>query len=354
VELLRAAAAAQPCSADAHHNLAAALTAAGRLAEAAASAATALRLDPAHADARYGLGVVDLLAGRLPEGFAGLEWRWRRRGFTCPWAFDRPHWDGAPRAGRTLLLHAEQGLGDAIQMLRFVPAVAAGGAVVLAVPPALRRLADRFAPWAEVVTAGDPLPPFDLHCPLPSLPWALGTTLHSIPKTPYLAADPVEAASWRDRLAGVAGLRVGLCWAGNPGYAADARRSIAPDRLAALAGLPGIGFVSLQPGHPPPPGLALHDWTAALRDLADTAALLAGLDLVVTVDTAVAHLAGALGRPVWLLNRFDTCWRWMPGRDDSPWYPTMRILRQHRPGDWDSVLARVRSGLAADAVSRAP
>jgi hypothetical protein len=205
---------------------------------------------------------------------------------------------------------------------------------------------------AEVFSAGEPGPPFDVQCPLPSLPWALGLTLAGIPGAPYLAPDAAGVAAWRERLSFLSGARVGLCWAGNPGYAADSRRSLAPERLSALAGLPGVAFVSLQPGAVAPPGLLLHDWTADLHDLADTAALLACLDLVVTVDTAVAHLAGALGRPVWLLNRFDTCWRWLLARDDSPWYPTLRIFRQDRPGDWDGVLARVRAELA-DYVSAA-
>lgn len=347
VTMLRRAVALDPVAADAHHNLAAALVAAGCLDEAEAASFAALLFDPGHADAHYTLGTAQLLAGRLPEGFAGLEYRWRRRGFASPREFAQPQWDGGALAGRTLLLHAEQGLGDAIQMLRFIPAIAAQARVLLEVPAPLRRLAKGLARHAEMFTSGEALPGFDLHCPLPSLPFALGLRLEGIPaRVPYLRANAVDMAHWRDRLAGLEGLRVGLCWAGNPGYAADARRSIDPGRLAALADLPGIAFVSLQPGAQPP-GLRLHDWTRDLRDLADTAALMAGLDLVVTVDTAVAHLAGALGRPVWLLNRFDTCWRWLLGRDDSPWYPTLRQFRQKRPGDWDGVLAAVRLEIAA-------
>ena len=345
IPVLRAAVAVQPATADAHNNLAAALTASGNLAEAEGASLGALRLDPAHADAHYTLGTIRLLRGQLPEGFAGLEWRWRRRGFAAPRGFAVRQWDGARLAGRSVLLHAEQGLGDAIQMLRFVPLVAAGGRVLLELPAPLRRLAEHFAPVADISTAGESLPPFDLHCPLPSLPWALGLALPDIPSAPYLHPDPADEEVWQKRVDGLAGLRVGLCWAGNPGYAADARRSIPAERLAALADVPGITLVSLQVGTPPP-DVPLHDWSADLTDLADTAALIAALDLVISVDTAVAHLAGALGRPVWLLNRFDTCWRWMLGRDDSPWYPTLRIIRQERPGDWDGVLARVRDGLA--------
>jgi tetratricopeptide (TPR) repeat protein len=346
--LLRRVALLRPDAADAQHNLAACLAAAGRLAEAEAASLACLRLDPDHADAAYLLGTVRLLGGQWPEGFAGLEQRWRRRGFASPHAIAQPQWQGEALDGRTLLLHAEQGLGDAIQMLRFVPALAARGAVLLEVPASLRRLADRFAPAVTVLTAGAARPAFDLHCPLPSLPFALKLGLADIPAgVPYLHPDAADAAVWRARLADVPGLRVGLAWAGNPAYAADSRRSIRPDRLAVLADLPGVAFVSLQRDASAP--IALHDRTGDLRDLADTAALIAALDLVVSVDTAVAHLAGALGKQVWLLNRFDTCWRWLRARTDSPWYPTLRQYRQARPGEWDGVLAAVRDDLAARA-----
>ena len=182
-------------------------------------------------------------------------------------------------------------------------------------------------------------------------------TLDSIPgATPYLAADPALAAAWRERLAGVDGLRVGLAWAGgrrpDPNLAVvDRRRSIALDVLAPLGGIPGTSLVSLQTGPAaaqaahPPGGMALHDLTAGLSDFADTAALIDALDLVISVDTAVVHLAGALGKPVWLLNRLDSCWRWLLDRDDSPWYPQLRQFRQPGPGDWRSVIAAVRDAL---------
>jgi tetratricopeptide (TPR) repeat protein len=341
--LLRRVVLLRPEQADAHHNLAVVLAAAGTLADAEVSARAALRLDPDHADAQYSLGTTLLSAGRLPEGFAGFEWRWRRRGFAPPRSFEQPRWDGGPLAGRTLLLHAEQGLGDVVQMLRFVPAIAAGGRVVLEVPAPLRRLAAQLP--VPVLAAGEALPGFDVQCPLPSLPFALRLTL--VPGAPYLRAMPGDGEKWADRVAALPGARVGLCWAGNPHYQADHRRSIPPELLSVLAH-PEVSFVSLQPGAAPPPGLALHDWTAELSDFADTAALIECLDLVVSVDTAVAHLAGALGKPVWLLDRFDSCWRWLRNRSDSPWYPTLRIIRQERPGDWRSVLATARASLAAD------
>ena len=258
---------------------------------------------------------------------------------------------------RTLLLHAEQGLGDTLQFCRYVPLIAAGAKTVLEVQAPLVRLLSRLPGVASIVAQGACLPPFDAHCPLLSLPGALGTTLDTIPAaTAYLAADPALAAEWSERLAGLAGLRVGIVWAGSarddPELAAvDARRSISLEALAPLAGAPGVSFISLQKGEPaaqasrPPLGMALADFTADLDDFEDTAALVANLDLVISVDTAVVHLAGALGKPVWLLNRFDTCWRWLLNRDDSPWYPTLRQFRQSSPGDWTSVIAAVRKAL---------
>jgi hypothetical protein len=191
-----------------------------------------------------------------------------------------------------------------------------------------------------------------------SLPRAVGTTLDTIPAaTPYMDADPARAADWRERLAGLPGLRIGLVWAGSARSempelsAVDRRRSIALHLMAPLGEAAGVSFISLQKGEPAaqadhlPDGMALHDFTADLHDFADTAALIDGLDLVISVDTAVAHLAGALGKPVWLLNRFDTCWRWLLNRDDSPWYPRLRQFRQPAPGDWNAVVREVRDAL---------
>jgi hypothetical protein len=189
-----------------------------------------------------------------------------------------------------------------------------------------------------------------------SVPLALGTTMKTIPSSvPYLSADAECAAAWRERLASLPGLKVGLVWAGGAradqpqSMAIDHRRSMPLAVMGPLARVPGCSFISLQKGEPAkqalPPGLALHDFTAELSDFADTAALIEALDLVVSVDTSVAHLAGALAKPVWLLNRFDTCWRWLLGRDDSPWYPTLRQFRQTILGDWETVLRRVSAEL---------
>jgi hypothetical protein len=185
-----------------------------------------------------------------------------------------------------------------------------------------------------------------------SLPHAFGTTLDTIPAaTPYLSADPALARNWQERLFGLDGLRIGLVWAGGPQLRTDPRRSIALKALAPLGEVSGVSFVSLQKDEPaaqaadPPHGLMLHDFTTDLHDFEDTAALIVNLDLVISVDTSVAHLAGALGKPVWLLNRFDTCWRWLLNRDDSPWYPTLRQFRQPRPGDWNSAICAARDAL---------
>lgn len=203
------------------------------------------------------------------------------------------------------------------------------------------------------------MPEFQWQCPIPSLPLAFRTTLETIPRdVPYLRADPDAAAAWRSRLKALPGLHVGLVWAGDPRpdhplevRAIDQRRSISLARYAPLAAVPGVTFVSLQKGAgarqaaSPPPGMDFHDFTSELNDFADTAALVEALDLVITVDTAVAHLAGALGKPVWILSRFDACWRWLSNRTDSPWYPTARLFYQPAPHDWDNVMAAVAAAL---------
>jgi hypothetical protein len=258
-----------------------------------------------------------------------------------------------------------------LQFCRYAPLVAAlaaegndaGGSasavnVVLEVPTALARLIRTMPGPQRVVGQNEPLPDFDVHCPLLSLPVAIGTMLETIPAAvPYLVADPDQARAWRIRLAAVPGLHVGLVWAGNPrlgdrsASAIDRRRSVSLSRLAPLGAVPGVTFVSLQKGHgteaakTPPDGMKLCDWTDELWDFADTAALIAELDLVIGVDTSVVHVAGALGKPVWVLNRYDACWRWLHGRTDSPWYPTMRLFRQSRYGDWDGVIAEVAAAL---------
>ncbi len=352
----QAALAVRPDHADARNNLGTALGELGRRDEAIAAYLAAIALEPDFADARHNLAMALLARGDWDRGWAEYEWRWRtpqfrgaRRGFA------QPHWGGAAAPGRTLLIHAEQGFGDTLQFCRLAALAAARGPrVVLEVQRPLARLLRGLPGVAQVVARGEALPAFDLHCPLLSLPRALGLTVATVPaETPYLRADPALARAWRARLDAVtARPRVGLTWAGNPRShapdlaAAARRRCVPPERLVPLLDTPGAAFVSLQKDGPAlPPGVPVLDFMAEMEDFADTAALIANLDLVISVDTAVAHLAGALGKPVWLLDRFDPCWRWFTDRRDSPWYPTLRIYRQPHPADWESVVAEVAADL---------
>lgn len=359
----RAAIAGAPDLAAAHANLGAALRDMGRLAEAEHALRSALELAPQSAPAHFNLGLVLLSAGKWEEGWAEHEWRWHT-GAMPALRFTVPQWEGEDPRGRTILLHAEQGLGDTLQFVRYAPLLAARGArVILQVQRPLVRLL-KHLPGPSLVLAEDETPPeFALHCPLMSLPYAFRTTLATIPAAPYengayLRPDPALIARWRARLPPSRGaLRVGLVWAGDPrageprAHYADKRRSIPLTAFAPLGQVEGVEFFSLQWGKArdeiASSGLALIDLMGEVSDFADTAALIAGLDLVVSVDTAVAHLAGALGKPVWLLSRFDGCWRWLTKREDSPWYPSMRLFRQEAPGSWAPVIARVRSALSA-------
>lgn len=343
------------------------LAAERRIREAELAFRRALRWRPDLADAHHARGMLLLMSGRFSEGFEELEWRWRTPGMRSQlrgWAV--PQWRGEALGNRTLLLHAEQGLGDTLQFCRYASLIK-GGPVLLEVPAPLARLMSSLDGVAGVLVRGQALPPIDLHCPLLSLPRAFGTTLESIPsETPYLRANAAEVEGWRARLPQFAGLKVGLVWAGRRDLGrteTDARRSLSLQTLAPLGDVPGVSFVSLQKGveaaqaGSPPAGMELRNHSEELTDFAATAALIECLDLVITVDTAVVHLAGALSKPVWLLNRFDADWRWLLRRDDSPWYPSLWQFRQEATGDWATVIARVRRALrtvaAAHALERA-
>jgi tetratricopeptide (TPR) repeat protein len=358
IAAFRAALRLRPDFAEAHANLGAALRDAGDIAEALLHCEAAIELQPARPDARFNRALALLTAGRYEDGWAEHEQRLALPHYPKR-DLGRPQWRGEPLEGRRILLHAEQGLGDTIQFVRFAPLVAAlGGQVILAVQKPLAGLLSRVKGVAGIVACGETLPGFDLHCPMMSLPHALGTSLATIPAAPYLAADAARVQGWAARLPAGPGKRVGLVWAGSPrpnepqNHYADRRRSLRLRSLAPLAGVPGVQFVSLQLGAPaaeaaaPPAGMALVDLTAEIADFEDTAALVAGLDLVIAVDTSVAHLAAAMGKPVWLLSRADACWRWLAGREDSPWYPGLRLFRQARPGEWGPVIARVAAELA--------
>ncbi len=323
--------------AEAHNNFGLLAQRLGRLDEALARYARAQALKPDYADAHWNEALARLLLGDFETGWNKYEWRWRRKE-TPPRALAAPLWDGGDLAGRTILLHAEQGQGDAIQFIRFAPLVKArGGTVVFECPKGFLRLFDGVAGVDRLVLAGAPLPPFDCHAPLLSLPGLLDTTLETIPAdVPYLKADPGRVAAWRARFAGISKPKVGLVWRGNPAHANDANRSIPAQTMAALARAADVHWVGLQLD-PRPEELAafspavIDNLGPELGDWAETAALVEALDLVVTVDTAAAHLAGALGRLVWLLLPFAPDWRWLRHRADSPWYPTMRLLRQPAP-----------------------
>jgi tetratricopeptide (TPR) repeat protein len=351
VEALTRAVQAAPHDPGAVGNLAGVLKDNGRLQEAEALYRDLLRRDPADALAHYNISVMLLLAGRFAEAWPEWEWRFRADPVLAR-RFTQPVWAGGPLHGRTLLVHAEQGMGDMVQFCRYVPLLPRDGRIVLEVHRPLVGLLRQLEGVADVIGIGDPLPAHDLRCPMMSLPLALGLTEASdIPSAvPYLHADPERVAGWHRRLAVLSGKRVGVVWAGNAErLKMDRRRSVALDVLSPLAQVTGISLVSLQKGPAAAQRMdgAMTDWTDELRDFQDTAALVAALDLVIGVDTAVVHVAGALGKPVWLLNRFDTCWRWERGCDDSRWYPTLRQFRQTTPGRWDDVVDRVRSALAA-------
>jgi tetratricopeptide (TPR) repeat protein len=346
----------RPNYASAFANLGLVLQERGRYGEAMGAYDRAIAADPAHPTARANRAMLLLLLGRLREGFAEYEWRWRMPGFATPApAFPQPKWDGGDLAGRTLFVHAEQGLGSAIQFVRYVRIAAAkGGRVLLECRRPLHRLFESSrggADGIEVVMKGEPLPAFDRHAPLMSLPNLLGATLDTIPaEIPYLEARPADIAAWRERLAGVPTPRIGLVWAGNPRHENDRNRSMPAARFAQLIERSRASFFSLQiPAAAEDlaalPSGSVTDLAPALGDFADTAAVIENLDLVISVDTAAAHLAGALGKPVWLLLPYVPEWRWMLERDDSPWYPTMRLFRQRCPGDWREVIERLTVAL---------
>lgn len=343
-----------PSHAQAHTNRGVALAALNRFADAEAAYDRALELAPGEARARFNRALARLVQGDLAGGFEDLEARWTgsdtQRGDR---GFAAPQWRGEDIAGRTILLHAEQGLGDTIQFARYAPQVSRRGAtVVLEAHAALVPLLAQLEGIARIVERGAPLPPFDIHCPLMSLPLAFGTTLGTIPaNVPYLHAPKEHLGRWLARLGARRRPRVGIAWSGNPSLRNDRNRSIALERFGRIRALP-LELVALQKDVRPSEAAALAGefpiaaFADELADFRDTAALVELMDLVVTVDTAIAHLAGAMAKPAWLLLPFSPDWRWLLGRSDSPWYPTMRLWRQPRPGDWDTVLAEVAAELA--------
>jgi hypothetical protein len=356
IAAFRDAIALNPNLAEVHNNLAMALGDQGRLDEAIIAHREAIAIKPSFAKAHYNLGMALLTRGEFEQGWKEYEWRWKCKGVPLLLKnFSQPQWDGSPLNGRTILLHTEQGLGDAIKFIRYVPLVAErGGKIVIVCFPELQKLFRSMPGNWRIVSPAQPFPVFDVHSPLLSLPRVLGTTLSNIPSAvPYLSGDAEKVRSWQHRLASHSPkLNVGLVWAGRPTQRNDRNRSVKLATFAPLGRIPGVRFFSLQKGEAasqtkaPSTPLELIDWTQELNDFEDTAALIANLDLVISVDTAVAHLAGAMGKPIWTLLSSVPGWHWLLEREDSPWYPSMRLFRQTTRGDWDSVITRVAEALS--------
>jgi hypothetical protein len=335
-----------------------------RFDEAASELREAIRLDPGLPSAHFNLGISLLAQGEFERGWAEYEWRLE---MDFPWIHyrpaDCPQWEGEPLPGRTILLHAEQGLGDAIQFIRFAPLVRArAGRVLLAFPPEMAPLAGllHWAVRCTPVAGGElPQPPvegdarWDVHASLMSLPYILGTTLETIPPAPYILPEPEHVERWRPAMEGIAGFRVGIVWRGSTLHPDDRVRSLRLAEFAPLAEIPGLRLIGLQKGEAvqelagaPFPVVDLGDRYQA-GDWLDTLGIVSQLDLVVACDTAIVHLAGALGKPVWMATPSAGDWRWMADRDDSPWYPTLRLFRQDRPGSWSGVFGRMAATLRA-------
>jgi Flp pilus assembly protein TadD len=344
----RRAIALKPALGEAHLCLGAALACQGCYREAIETYRQAIRIRSDFPAAHLNLALAELVTGNLQSAWPEYEWRKKCTGVLQPRTFAQPRWSGEPLEGKTILLYAEQGHGDAIHFVRYAPTVAGrGGKVIVEVPPSLTRLFERAPGIDQVVPTGQPPPQFDFQLALPSLPGAFNTTLESIPApVPYLFADSAEMEAWRERLSPAEGvLQVGLVWAGNPENRNDRNRSISLEKFAPIAQTPRMRFHSLQVKPFARTAFALEDWSGLLNDFAQTAGLMANLDLVISVDTAPAHLAAAMGKPVWLLIPFPPDWRWLLDRDDSPWYPTMRLFRQPTPGDWATPIESVASAL---------
>ena len=341
----------QPDYADAHTNLIVTRMDQGRFEDAMVCCHRALAANRDSADAQMCKAHILLLSGDFANGWPAYECRWRVKE-AKPHGLTRPMWDGGPLDGRTILLHCEQGLGDSIQFIRYARLVKdAGARVLLSCPASLARLFASASGVDEICLDSGHLPEHDVHAPLLSLPGLFRTTLNTIPAgVPYLHTDPSRVNVWRDLLAGCPGLRIGVAWRGNRSYENDRNRSLTALQLATVLDLPELIVVNIQKDATPAEletfrGISCAFFNAVPfeQGLHDTAALMANLDLVIAVDTSLCHLAGALGVPVWTLILFAPDWRWLLHRDDSPWYPTMRLHRQPSFGDWKSVLDRVRA-----------
>jgi len=347
-----------PDDASGHHQLAHLRLREGRAREAVAGYERAIALQPDEPEFHFSLAQALLLLGRYEDGWREYEWRWRMERFNLPMRrFTQPCWDGRALEGGTLLVHGETGLGDTFLFVRYAALAAQRCArVVVECQAPLVALVAGVNGVAQVVAQGEPLPAFDAHIPLIGFPRRFGTTITTIPWTgPYIHPDPQRLRNWADAVAAQKHRRrkVGLVWTGNPENLGNRDRSVTLQQLGLLAEAPEVTFFSLQKGvdaaqrGPIPDGMHFVDLTDSIRDFADTAALMTQLDLVITVDTSVLHLAGAMGRPTWALVPFAPPWLYHLERDDNPWYPGMRLFRQHSEGDWGKPLQQMREALAA-------
>lgn len=357
----RRAVALRPSFAEGHSNLANALMQRGAVAEADASLREALRLDPRSSHARLNHAHLKLLQGDYEAGWRDYEARFEEKALSSVYAAlhkraallkDVPRWNGEPPAGRRLLVWTDQGLGDSLMMLRYLPRLEFGQVLVYC-EPELARIVEHLPGMSAVIRSTDPLPfgRFDCHVPIMSLPLAFGTRLTTIPaEVPYLAVPERLKKEWREKLQQLARPRIGLLWAGGALYPRNRLRSIRLAQLEPVMRSRKASYVSLQKGDEArqarETGWPIADFMPECRDLMDTAAIVSQLDLVVGVDSAVTHLTGALGVPMLMMNRFESEWRWLLGRADSPWYPSLRVFRQPRPGDWESVVRDVARALA--------
>ncbi|KKK84230.1 hypothetical protein LCGC14_2785440, partial [marine sediment metagenome] len=327
----------------------------GKLDEAIASYDRAIALQSDYAEAHMNRSFALLLTENFEQGWQEYEWRLRAKDRASP-TFQQPRWDGSPLNGRTILVHAEQGLGDTIQFIRYLPLVKArGGHVIFECQKPLYRLLKSCAGIDEIIERTSTrklLAQFDLYIPLPSLPGIFGTTLNTIPSdSSYITVDPDLVTQWRIRLGHNEDFKIGIVWAGNPDHNMDRARSCSLADFAPLVDIPDLTFYSLQKGpasaeaNDPPKGMKIVNLEDELNDFADTAAVIANLDVVISVDTAVVHLAGAIGKTVWTLLPFVPDWRWLQNRDDTPWYPTMRLFRQTPLNDWTGVFEQVKKVL---------
>lgn len=358
VRAYRAALQLLPDYAQAYNNLGIALAAQLRIDEAILAFDQALHLIPDFAEAHANKGMALLLNGEFALGWPEHSWRFgcaEQQQRSAHSRFSKPQWDGSDFTDKTLLVHAEQGLGDTVQFVRYLPMVKAkGGRVLVSCQPDLHRLFANLAGVDALLADARDFSvdaPFDMHVSLLELPHLFGTELDSIPQqVPYLTVDADQVAAWRPRIA-TDRFNVGLCWAGRPTHPNDRNRSVTLATFAPLARVPGVTFYSLQKGvaaaqlHQPPAGMELIDYSGDLHDFTDTAAFIMNLDLVISVDTAPVHVAGALAKAVWTLLPFAPDWRWLRDRQDSPWYPTMGLFRQPRLGDWEAVMEQVAQSL---------